>query len=133
MIEKSLMVIMFVYAISIGFLGMQFIIFDVFHSQMTNFQGTPLKNNILQDININTINNVSGALGHNSTQTIEQAAVQYASAVANIAVDLFLLVTGLYIFDVMIQLGIPIVFVIGFVILYLFLVIRSFMGWVRGI
>lgn len=127
------MVLMFVYAISFGFLGMQFIIFDVFHSQMTNFQGVPLKNNIIQDIGVSTINNVSGALGHNSTLTIVQAGQAYAAAVANIAVDLFLLATGLYIFDIMLQLGIPGIFIIGFVILYLFLVIRSFMGWVRGI
>lgn len=133
MMEKSLMAIMFVYAISFGFLGMQFIVFDVFHSQMTNFQGTPLKNNIIQDVGVATINNVSGALGHNSTQTIAQAAVQYAAAVANIAIDLIMLITGLYIFDIMLQLGIPTIFIVGFVSLYLFLLIRSIVGWVRGI
>lgn len=133
MMEKSMMAIMFVYAISIGFLGLQFVVFDVFHSQMTNFQGVPLKNNIIQDIGVSTINNVSGALGHNSTQTIAQAAAQYAAAVANIAIDLIMLITGLYIFDIMLQLGIPSIFIIGFVILYLFLLIRSIVGWVRGI
>ncbi|SRR6185437_5801368 len=133
MMEKSLMAIMFVYAISFGFLGMQFIVFDVFHSQMTNFQGTPLKNNIIQDVGVATINNVSGALGHNSTQTIAQAAAQYAAAVANIAIDLIMLITGLYIFDIMLQLGIPTIFIVGFVSLYLFLLIRSIVGWVRGI
>jgi len=127
------MAIMFVYAISFGFLGMQFIVFDVFHSQMTNFQGTPLKNNIIQDVGVATINNVSGALGHNSTQTIAQAAAQYAAAVANIAIDLIMLITGLYIFDIMLQLGIPTIFIVGFVSLYLFLLIRSIVGWVRGI
>lgn len=133
MMEKSMMAIMFVYAISIGFLGLQFVVFDVFHSQMTNFQGVPLKNNIINDIGVATINNVSGALGHNSTQTIAQAAAQYAAAVANIAIDLIMLITGLYIFDIMLQLGIPSIFIVGFVILYLFLLIRSIVGWVRGI
>ena len=100
---------------------------------MTNFQGVPLKNNIIKDINIDTFNGVSGPLARNSTQTIAQAAAAYASAVANIAVDLFLLATGVYIFDIMLQLGIPSIFIVGFIVLYIFLIIRSFMGWVRGI
>lgn len=131
MIEKSLMVIMFVYAISIGFLGMQYIIFDVFHSEMTNFQGVPLKNNVIKDIQVNTLNQVSGPLARNSTATL--STTDYLGIVANVGVDLFLLVTGLYIFDIMLQLGIPGIFIVGFVILYLFLLIRSILGWVRGI
>ena len=131
MIEKSLIIIIFVYASGIAILGGQYIWADVFHITMTNFQGQPLKNNILTDININTINNVGGSLVTNSTATV--STVDYLGIIANIGIDLFLLASGLYIFDILAQLGVPIIFIVGFVVLYLFLLIRSVLGWARGI
>ena len=133
MIEKSLIIILFVYSCSFSILGAQFIWGDVFHVTLTDFNGQPFKNNLINDININTINQVSKNLASNQTTSIEQAGVNYASAVAVVGVDLFLLATGLYIFDLLLQMGVPFIFVVGMIGLYLFLLIRSILGWVRGI
>ena len=130
MIEKSLIIIIFMYASGIALLGAQYIWADVFHITMTNFQGQPLKNNLLSDINIATLNNVAGPLAH-SNKTL--TTTDFLGIVANIAFDLFLLASGTYIFDILAQMGVPIIFIAGFLVLYIFLLIRSIAGWVRGI
>ena len=132
MIEKSLIVVLFIYAVSFSLLGAQFIWGDVFHVTMTDFNGQPFKHNLINDINIDTINSVTGPLAANGTSTILTTA-DYLGKVANIGLDLFELVTGTYIFDLLFQLGVPLIFITGFLTLYLFLLVRSILGWVRGI
>ena len=132
MIEKSLIVVLFIYATSFSLLGAQYIWGDVFHVTMTDLNGQPFKHNLINDINVNTINSVTGPLASNSTSTVLTTA-DYLGKVANIGLDLFELATGTYIFDLLSQLGVPIIFIIGFLVLYLFLLIRSILGWVRGI
>lgn len=116
-------------------LGAQYIIGDVFHHQMTNFQGQPIKTNLLNDIQTATLNKIQV----NSTCTTDSCRSQvnnpitYLAYAANIAWNLILLITGFYIFGVMLDFGVPVIFVMGFVGIYLFLLIRSIMGFVRGI
>lgn len=129
-IEKSLIIIMFFYASAFCLLGAQFIWADVFHITMTNFQGQPLKNNLLNDIHTNTFNTVSNTVIQTNQTTVGFDAI---AAAANIAWDLILLISGTYIFDLLLQLGVPGLFVALFVGLYIFLLARSILGWIRGI
>lgn len=128
MIEKSLIIIIFVYCTSFTLLGAQYIWGDVFHVTMTNFQGVPLKDNLLNDVNQNTINSVSNDITkiRNDPTTLFTNSLQ-------IVWDAILLISGLYIFDILTQLGIPIVFTAGFASLYIFFLLRTIGGWVRGI
>lgn len=130
MIEKSLIVIIFMYASGIALLGAQYIWADTFHVTMTNFSGQPLKNNLLTDLHQDTFNKVTNStLQTNSTIPFVDA----VGLAGSIGWDLILLVSGTYIFDILLQLGVPIIFIIGFVFLYIFLLMRSIMGWIRGI
>lgn len=118
------------YASSIALLGAQYIWADTFHVTMTNFQGQPLKNNLLKDMNQGTINQIANETIQTNQTNVTLNAVGLA---ANIGWDLILLVSGTYIFDVLAQLGVPVIFIVGFVVLYIFLLVRSIMGWIRGI
>ena len=130
MIEKSLIVIIFLYISSFSLLGAQYIWADVFHITMTNFQGQPLKNNLLSDIHTDTLNTISNSTLNTSPTSIISNVIGISGG---IAWDLVLLVTGTYIFDILNQLGVPTIFIVGFVAVYVFLLIRSILGWVRGI
>jgi len=127
--EKSLIMIIFMYVAGASLVGAQFIWADVFHVTMTNFQGVPLKNNILSDINMASINGVGGEVLNNTSTTAANAAV----FTAQVAWDLILLMTGTAIFDFLAQMGVPSIFIVIFVIGYLFLLIRTIMAYVRGI
>lgn len=130
MIEKSLIIIIFLYIASFSLLGAQYIWADVFHITMTNFSGQPLKNNLITDIHTNTLNTITNSTIQTSPTSIISNVVGSAGG---IAWDLVLLVTGTYIFDVLAQMGVPTIFIVGFVTVYIFLLIRSIMGWIRGI
>lgn len=133
--EKSLMIIMFVYSISFSMLGVQYIAADVFHLQITDFNGNPIKNVLINGINVGTLNAIQG----NSTCTTNTChnnavnPVTYLAVAAQYAWNIFLLISGLYIFSFLYQLGVPLIFMSGFIAMYLFLLVRSMMGWIRGI
>ena len=129
LMEKSLILIMFMYIAGAALIGAQYIWADVFHVTMTNFSGVPLKNNLLNDINMKSINGVGGAV-LNNTQTTAANAVIFT---AQVAWDLILLMSGTAIFDFLFQMGVPLLFITIFVIGYLFLLVRTIMGYVRGI
>lgn len=118
------------YASSIALLGAQYIWADTFHITMTNFSGQPLKNNLLNDMSQPTLNSIANQTLQTNKTSITLNAVGLA---ANIGWDLILLVSGTYIFDVLAQLGVPVIFIVGFVFIYIFLLVRSIMGWIRGI
>ena len=133
--EKSLIIIMLVYSLSFSMLGIQFVLADVFHTQITNFQGQPMKNVLINGIGTTTLNTIAV----NGTCTTDQChanavnPITYLSVAAQYAWDIFLLVSGLYIFNFIFQLGVPLIFMSGFIALYLFLLVRTMIGWVRGI
>ena len=129
LMEKSLILILFMYIAGASLIGAQFIWADVFHVTMTNFQGVPLKDNLLHDINMGSINGVGGAVLNNTSTTAANAAI----FTAQVAWDLILLMSGTYIFDFIFQMGVPAIFVTIFIIGYLFLLVRTIMGYVRGI
>ena len=130
MIEKSLIIIIFLYISSFALLGAQYIWADVFHITMTNFQGQPLKNNLLNDIHTTTLNTIQNSTLNTPTTDI---ITNLINTTGGIAWDLVLLVTGTYIFDILSQMGVPLIFIAGFVAVYAFLLLRSILGWVRGI
>lgn len=130
MIEKSLIIIIFMYISGFSILGAQYIWGDVFGVTMTNMQSQPLKNNLIVDINTATLNKVTGDVLATNQTSITLNAVGEA---ASIGWDLVLLATGTYVFDILLQLGVPIVFVGGIVAIYIILLVRSILGWIRGI
>lgn len=136
MIDKALMIIIFMYAAGFSIVGVQFTLGDVFGITLTNTEGVPvdsaLRGFIKQDeLNIRSANIVSANFTTNSTfyDRIET----FTTGAAFVAWELITLMTGTYIFYIMILFGIDPVFVVGFLALYLMLLARAVIGYIRGI
>ena len=130
MIEKSIMIIIFMYAASFGMLGAQYVLGDVFGIVLTNFEGVPIQSSILNQTNINAINSVTGNLGNLNQTTIE---VNPITAAAELVWDMLTLLTGTYIFNVLQLLGVPDIFIAGMVIIYAFMLFRTLIAYLRGV
>jgi len=124
------------YAIGFSIVGIQFTLADVFGITLTNIEGVPvdsaLRGFIKQDeLNIRSINIITANFTTNSTfyDKIET----FTTGAAFVAWELITLMTGTYVFYIMILFGIDEIFVITFLALYLFLLARAIVGYVRGI
>jgi len=136
MIDKALMVIIFMYAVGFSIVGIQFTLADVFGITLTNMEGQPvdsaLRGFLKQDeLNIRSSNIVTANFTANST--FYDRVETFTTGAAFVAWELITLMTGTYIFYIMILFGIDEIFVIGFLALYLMLLARAIVGYIRGI
>jgi hypothetical protein len=130
MIEKSLYIMIFMYSISFSILGAQFIVGDIMGVTMTDINGDPLKSSILATIQVDQLNtSAQNVIGTNQTSIISDP----ITAAAGIAWELILLMTGTYVFQIAYLLGIPSILVAGMVLLYIILLMRTIIAYLRGI
>ena len=149
MIDKALIVIIFMYAISFSILGVQHEIGDVYHKNIVTLvdvydsngnisihAGTPIKSSLLGYINQDEINrralNMLTA-NYTGNTTYYNKIETFTTGAAFAAWELITLLSGTYIFNMMYLLGVPLHFVIGFLALYLILLSRAITGYVRGV
>ena len=136
MIDKALMIIIFMYAVGFSMLGIQYTLADTFGITMTNMEGTPIKSALHgfikdDEINERTENIVSANFQGNSTYF--DKVETFTTGAAFVAWELVTLMTGTYIFYIMFLFGVPEIFVLVFVTLYVLLLARAILGYVRGI
>jgi len=136
LIDKALMVIIFMYAVGFSIVGVQYTLADVFGITLTNVEGVPidsaLRGFIKQDIiNQQTENIVTANFTTNST--FFDRVETFTTGAAYVAWELITLMTGTYIFYIMLAFGVDEIFVGIFVILYVLLLARAILGYVRGI
>lgn len=124
---------MFMLAVSIGIAVAQFVYADAYGITLVDFQGKPLKDIIQQITNIGTINTLVGEANTLNSTNIGGNPLGVASGIASLAVTLVELVTGTYVFDILYHLGVPVIFVVGMIILYVALLARAILGWIRGV
>ncbi len=130
MIEKSLYIMIFMYSISFSILGAQFIVGDVMGVEMTDINGDPLKSSILTTIQVDQLNtSAQNVIGTNQTSIVSDP----ITAAAGIAWELILLMTGTYVFQIAYLLGIPSIIVAGMVLLYIILLMRTIIAYLRGV
>lgn len=120
-------------AVSIGIAVAQFVYADAYGITLLDFQGHPLKDIILQITNIGTVNTLVGEANSLNSTNIGGNPLGVASGIASLAVTLVELVTGTYVFDILYHLGVPVIFVVGMIILYVALLARAILGWIRGV
>ena len=131
MIEKSLVIIIFMYATSFAALGVQYTIADSFGLNLVGANGDDISSEVLDFVRIDTINQRTGAFV-DANQT--QMGLEPVIAAAGLVVEIFLLLTGTYIFNLLFYLiGIPPIWIAGFVVLYFFLLMRTIVAYLRGI
>ena len=136
MIDNALKIIIFMYAAGFSLLGVQYTLADTMGFTMTNMDGVPIKpalHGFIQDdqINTRTSNIVSANFQGNSTYY--DRVETFATGAAFVAWELVTLMTGTYIFYIMFLFGVPEIFVLVFVTLYVLLLARAILGYVRGI
>jgi len=136
MIDKALMIIIFMYAVGFSMLGIQYTLADTFGITMTNMEGTPIKSALHgfikdDEINERTQNIVTANFQGNSTYF--DKVETFTTGAAFVAWELVTLMTGTYIFYIMFLFGVPEIFVLVFVTLYVLLLARAILGYVRGI
>jgi len=91
---------------------------DSFDIVMVNSDGAVLQSNLLNITQVNVINSAStGIVGNNETTVVNNPVV----AAAQTTWELFTLLTGTYVFNVLVFFGVPEIFVTGLVILYVIL------------
>ena len=129
MIEKALIAIVFMYAVSFSLLGGQFVM-DSFGITMTNTNGVEIRSSLLGIVDTDNLNTVTGQLtGVNGTEAGEDP----FGVAAVLTVELLQLMTGTYIFNILFLFGVPAIFVYGMVVLYALLLFRALIAYLRGI
>ena len=97
---------------------------------MTDINGDPLKSSILTTIQVDQLNtSAQNVIGTNQTSIVSDP----ITAAAGIAWELILLMTGTYVFQVAYLLGIPSILIAGMVLLYIILLMRTIIAYLRGI
>lgn len=137
MIDKSIMIIIFMYGASISFLTIEYVMIDVFHIEVTNYAGQQLTGAfVTTQLNLEAFNSISQEISNgtfNQNTTFYNKVETYATAGAAIAWNFVSLLTGLYVFNLLTFLGVPLPFVIGIAILYVFLLARTIIGLLQRI
>ena len=137
MIEKALMILIFMYAISFSLLAGQFFLGDVMHKTLKNWQGVELKSAILEFLNQQTVNDVTSNIANinNTRNSTLDAVTQSFELGLNIGFELITLITGTYIFNVLYFLmgtGSEI-FIAGLIAIYAILLGRALIAYLRGV
>lgn len=129
MIEKALIAIVFMYAVSFSLLGGQYLM-DTFGITMTNIDGTPVSPSLLSIVDVDNLNSVTNEL--NTVNGTEASADPFGVAAA-MTVTFLQLLTGTYVFNLLFLFGVPAIFVYGMTTLYALLLIRALIAYLRGI
>ena len=135
MIEKALFIAISMYALSFSLLIAQYIFADVVGITMTSpITGTPIQSAVLQYINTGTINSISlDVVNVNATTPNTFTGIERAFQLGmTVGLDLFTLMTGTYIFNLLQVLGVPAIAILPLVVLYVFLMIRAAMSYFRN-
>ena len=139
MIDKALLIIIFMYGASVSYLTVEYMMVDVFHITVTNYNGDVLTGGLVATwMDLTNFNTVSGQIV-NGTYMPENATTFYnrvetfTTAAAAVAWNLIELLSGLYIFNLILFLGVPWPFVTGLAVVYMLLLARAIIGYVRGI
>uniref|UniRef100_A0AAT9JHN9 ORF8 n=1 Tax=Nitrosopumilaceae spindle-shaped virus TaxID=3065433 RepID=A0AAT9JHN9_9VIRU len=138
MIDKSIMIIIFMYGASISFLTIEYVIVDVFHITVTNYAGQQLTGAfVTTQLNLEAFNLLSGEIQNGTytptNGTFYDKVETYATAGAAVAWNFITILSGLYVFNLLTFMGVPLPFVIGLAILYVFLLARTIIGLLQRI
>jgi len=125
--DKALFVIITMYSLSFSMLGAQYIIGDVLGIQLTDFNNQPLKSGILNSINQGSFNSIQ----NNVTSTARSSLVTNIVTAAQIGFEIFQLITGTFIFNIILMFGVPLIFVYGLTGIYFILLAMFIIGHIK--
>lgn len=144
MIEKALIIVLSCYIASFSMFGVQYTIGDIIGVDLvalnpatgsfTNTKMTDLLNEeTTENTNYNSFSDLSN--GTNQIITLDENAVTTnpIGEAARVAVLLFQIITGTYIFTILTYFGVPAIFVAGITMIYVILLARTIIAYLRGV
>lgn len=135
MIEKPLFIIICVYLVSFSTLAGQYLVGDVLGITITNGDGVEIKSNLLVIMDIDNLNAITAEIANSQSQTNSTLApIENAFNIGMyVAWDLLMLLTGTYIFNFLLLMGVPSIIIVGMMAVYFILVARTIIAYVRGV
>jgi hypothetical protein len=130
MIEKPLKIMIVMYSMSFLLLSVQYMVADPLGIDMKSWDGTPIKPQLLTATNTTALNSATGNIVGQNEGDVTSNPIMVA---ATIAWELFMLLTGTYIFSLLEIAGIPTIVIAGMVIIYVILLSRTIIGYLRGV
>ncbi len=138
MIDKALIIVFTFYALGFMMVGMEYSVNQVYHVDMVSpLTGEPMPSSAivgyLQNAQFNESTGEIVTANFTSNSTFYNKVETFTTGAAYVAWELVGLMTGTYIFNMMLLIGIPAWFVTAFIALYILLLARAIIGYVRGI
>lgn len=137
MLDKALFIILCIYSISIAYITVEWAVVDVMHLTVENYRGEELSASLIGGfMNIDLFNSqtdliINGTFNQNTTpyNRVETS----ITAAAAVAWNLIILLSGTAIFTLLYFLGVPLPFVLGLAVIYIFLLARAIFGYLNRI
>ena len=138
MIDKALIVIFTFYALGFMMVGMEYSVNQVYHVDLVSpINGQPMPSSAivgyLQNAEFNEATGEIITANFTTNSTFYNKVETFTTGAAYVAWELIGLMTGTYIFNIMLLMGIPVWFVTAFIALYILLLSRAIIGYVRGV
>ena len=136
MLEKALHIMLFMWAVSFSLIGFQYVVADTIGIELTNYRGDPIRSHLLEFIDQEQINRITENIvtaDYTDNSTRYDRVETYDVAASFVAWELVLLLTGTYIFSMLVLLGVPSIYVTGLAVLYFALLARAIVGYIRGV
>lgn len=142
MIEKPLIIIIFMYFAGFSLVGVQYLYADVLGITLVNEDGVELRSTVLDILDMPNVNSVALNIANatdaeNDTLSAIDNAFQVGYNVAKIyvgsGVDVAMLLTGTYIFNLIYWVGVPSIFIVPMVVIYCFMLGRTLIAYIRGV
>ena len=128
--EKSIIMIISMYCLSILLLAGQWAIADILNMQLIGLDGTPIKNNVLSLINTGILNTFQANVTNTNPVTL---AVNIITVNAGLLWQVVQLATGTYVFNVLLYLYIPPILVAGITLVYIIFLMITVISYVYRI
>lgn len=144
MIEKPLMIIIFMYLSGFALVAAQYVYGDVLGIELTGYDGAPIKNAIIDIIDMDNLNeataNIQNATdAENSTLSSIDNAFQIGYNVAQTLIgnptQFATILTGTYVFNIIYLMGGPttLIFIVPMVAIYAIMLGRTLIAYIRGV
>ena len=144
MIEKALIIVLSCYIASFSMFGVQYTIGDIIGVDLValdpvtgSFTSTKMTDLLNEETTENTNYNSFSDLSNGTNQiiTLDENAVTTnpIGEAARVALLLFQIITGTYIFTILTYFGVPAIFVAGITMIYVILLARTIIAYLRGI
>lgn len=131
------MVVLIMYSLGFMLLGVEYTLAQTYHVTLVSpATGDPITSDIVNYLQQDSFNEVSENIvtaNFTTNSTFFDRVETFTTGAAFVAWELITLMTGTYIFYILFLMGVPLWMVTAFISIYILLLARAILGYVRGI